>query len=851
MRYSALGFLLAAAASAAALEPVDLAETALRDGMPALAADFATNAVAHAAKPEEAVKAFAILAASNEQTLSDEEFLAWIENVPAPHPDPAWSYYHARALSANHRYPEADALLEKLRKTLPEDSPLATPALLDHAFAQASSGQTAKAIRLLERAHKGNANVTLDLARLLITNGDSEKAAELLRPLVAATDEPIRSARAALLLAKCGYEAGRVDEARRTLAAIDPENESLSRNVRALAIASRAILSIDDSSTNAPAGRLEELARAAALAESQPIRIDCLAAALEVAARFPADPDPLAASAASIVADYPRSPSVAESILAAARTRLALDRPADAETLASLFLSSIPGSPLECDALELRAEALARIPDREEESAAAFLRCAEACPDAERATAFRIRSARELHRAGLSAQAATRLETILADLPEGPLRDEATLLRTACLAETDASAALREALALSTNTTDQATAQAARLNAGLLIGKNADDPTPEGNDAAKTAIAILRGVASAAAAEEPNGDGTSDETSADEAARAAAIQAKAAVAGAVVSIRTRDFQSALDALQLACAIQNGGPSVERAYALLPKVFLALGKDKEASSAFTAFTDKFPDSSYRGDAEFALAAHAFNAGRYEEAAERFEGFAKGRSGDPRHPHALHYAATALFRLARYKDCEETINRLVGECPGFGRMAEARFLLGEAAAQQIDFGKAALAFASVAEDDSAPGELRARARLRRADCLFSFAGSDPEALAKCAALYEALLDDPEAERAGLRWECLFKRARTLEKSGRTDFARQAYYRDLIAPYDAQPDGAAAVWYARAADALADILLHAGERADAIALLEKIVRLDLPGAETARRRLETLQSKTIPTP
>ena len=157
--------------------PADMAEAALRDGIPSLAFDAATNALALAETDAARERAFEIAAAARERTASPADMLAWLdeaagalEGIP-----PAADYFRARALAALGRHAEAIRLLRPLAGGALGESPLTASVRRDLAYSLGVSGRVAEALELFGRPEPGNAPAALDLARLLLSAGEPER----------------------------------------------------------------------------------------------------------------------------------------------------------------------------------------------------------------------------------------------------------------------------------------------------------------------------------------------------------------------------------------------------------------------------------------------------------------------------------------------------------------------------------------------------------------------------------------------------------------------------------------------------------------------------------------------------
>lgn len=844
------------------VDPADVAEAALRDGLPALAFDTATNALSRAETPEARERAFSLAAAARERVAAPADMIAWLdETVPAVllpgGVPPAADYFRARALAALGRHGEAIRLLRPLAGGALAGSPLESPARRDLAYSLGVSGRVSEALALLDKSAPGNAAAALDLARLFLSAGRPREALGLLEPLCADGADPSpAAASAALLRALALGNAGDATNALEALEAVpgaDPDT-------RALALASRAVL-LGPAATNALALAGEALA----LAESAAARLDCGLALLRLRARAGGDGDGVAALARSLVAAAPGFPPVAAGVRDAASARLAAGDAETALALADLFVASFADSADEAAVLRLRAEALAAL-DRWDEAAAAHLRAAEfaaATGDEAARHGSLLAAAAAQRSAGNPRLAAATLAQLHDAAP--PIRAAAAFLSAECLADLEDPGALDAFLAVADDFPDAPERAAATFRAAGLVAAAAGPADTNAlaraealyalaggsNETARTAIdglaarlAVPDGPASAGDAPAP-GAAPADEppvpvpADPDDEAASAQLHAASTLGTALVAVRAGRFAEALPLLDNAAATPGGGPAAEQASALRPSVLTALGRSAEALAAYRVFTNEHPASVWLDDARFWHAAHAFNGGEWSEAADLMAGYAREFPGTPEAEHALHDAAVALFRANRFEEVGPAVRELAAAFPSSPLLPAARFAHGEALCRLLRFDEAADLFRDL-ESSSDPA-VSVRAAVRLGDCLFTLGGDDPSRYADSLAAYRRALESPLAGELGLAAECAYKTGRSIEKAGDPAGALSHYYEAVLLPYERAPEAGAAPWYSRAVFAAAAILRSRGDDAGADALLSRLARSDLPGAEEAGRLLE----------
>lgn len=866
---------------------LDLAEAAMRDGLPSLAWDDATNALSAAGADAELHARAVFLAGSALERLSPPaDRLAWLDSIagvmsapgaapsaraspsdsssatsssgqPAPRPaplPPAIAWLRARALSSLGRHSEAAAELAPLVAAGARLPPgvESGAAARDYAHALAAAGRVAEAAEALEGAAPSDPGSAIDLARLHSASGRSDKAAALLRAVVA--DESSDTELRALASLRLAALPDSVVPAAEALAAFDsaPEGteETLPPDLRALSLATRAVLL----SKSAPdAGRQvvppESVAlarRAVETARSADSSLQCRALLLRLlAGAGGAESGGEAREVAlELVSLSPGNPVSDAAVADAAATRLLSGDPETALALCELHASSFPASPSEGAVQTSRAEALVAL-GRPEESAAAWLRAAESAAlrgDRDARASALLQSARMHHEAGIDAMALTTLDSLLAldPAPASEVLASAMLLRAECLAKSapdDAATAFSE---VAERFPDLPEAAEALFRAGSLRAASAPPQPQVADDSSAGTVTppdaaeeMFRRAADSAAtnvaAFAPLGEDA-----------AAAVQAAAALALALRQQRGGQNDEALQSLLVAAGTPDGGAASEQAASLLPGAYLALGRSEEAVGAYHVFTNRHPHSPWMPDAEFWIASRAFDEADWTRAASLFASFADRWPESPRAGHALRFAAVALFRAGNYEEALAASERFVLACPGSSEIPAARFTAAESLARLLRFADAEPLFARVATAPGAPPALAARAALRRADCVFAMAGDDAARYREALSGYRAASAMPGAEEAGFAVECAFKTARCAEKSGDPDEALRILWHEAMVTFERAPRASDAVWYSRAVFAVSDALRARGRAAEADAILVRLAATSYPGADEAARRL-----------
>jgi hypothetical protein len=100
--------------------------------------------------------------------------------------------------------------------------------------------------------------------------------------------------------------------------------------------------------------------------------------------------------------------------------------------------------------------------------------------------------------------------------------------------------------------------------------------------------------------------------------------------------------------------------------------------------------------------------------------------------------------------------------------------------------------------------------------------------------------------------LRFQAEYKIGRCLEKMARTDEALEHYYTRVVVRFledpagRLSPDSPAAVWFTRAAFAVADILEAQDNRRRAVRVLQRVVDAGVPAAADAQARIDKIRAE-----
>lgn len=308
------------------------------------------------------------------------------------------------------------------------------------------------------------------------------------------------------------------------------------------------------------------------------------------------------------------------------------------------------------------------------------------------------------------------------------------------------------------------------------------------------------------------------------------------------------FNSAMQ--DFATIAENDLSLRDEARFMLTVCLYGVGRDKEARVAAGTFLTDFPNSNRLPDMTLWLAKFEFNHSQYVEAKRLFQNYItrwpEARWADA----AMLWGARASFFENDFTGCIEGVTRLIKAFPKSGRLPEAMLLQADALIELARFDEAVLlldrVIAQVPESDWA-----ARAWLRKGDCLYTMGADNSHRYEEALDAYRIRLKKGKLTPSALL-QIHFKIAWCYEKMNQLDEAVNAYYTDVMLRY--QNERQQGVWFnddatelfIRAAFRAATLCEEQGKIEQAIGILQRVVRLNVSGADEAKTRIERLQVK-----
>lgn len=839
------------ASAAPAPADIDVAESALRDGLPDIAETFAKKALFSPTNADDEAKAFDVLMQIYETTMSPEKRL---EMFDAPRIfDRPWewfsspefartkTFWRARTLAEAGKHDAALAQLDTLHTAPDSGTPRTRDILRLRAFSLGALGRNDDALGLFLDFYGTNTtgraaefpDIVFDHARVLIAAGKTTDALPLLQPLAADTNNMATAVPASLMAAYLTEDADDVKSALRMLDLAHRTGE-IPTDSKALSMAhSAAILG----KNGRPEEAVETAEQAATLAQSAATKLDCAMLLAELLAKSGNAPR-AAETVRNILLMAPRSPAVAGTIYNVATSLLENGAYAEALDAFSLLIASFSKTEHEAAAHRGKGEALIGL-ERFDDAATALFAAAELTPDKGTKIDILHRVIRAQYRAQFYRRAVATADAALAMQPRDAMHGAILLLKAESLAEYDKDAAYAEFRRVAESFPQSPEAPQGLFRAALIAAENGDD---------HAATNLYSAVIASALATPPQ-------------------KASSHLGAALIFYKQQDFTNALRRLDAAIAMPDGGSAREQAAFTRIETLFALGEDDQALQsamaeyAKTTATPEAAQSSetatpsvWRAATVFRLGRYHFNHRQFAEAEKFFTEFAATWTAHPDVDDALLFTAYAQFEQKRPADAIKTALALAAQFPDSPNIDEARFIHAESLCELLQFDSAIFVFDTLVSDAKEFSETHLRALGRKADCLFVLGSENTARYEESIAAYKTVAQN--AADLNLRLQAEYKTGRSLEKLGRLDDAFDKYYIDVIVPYEKIPandlrhgDAATEIWYIRAIFGAVRVLEAHESWSTAATLLEKLSALDdFPGKDDAMRKLARIRDEKL---
>ena len=286
-----------------------------------------------------------------------------------------------------------------------------------------------------------------------------------------------------------------------------------------------------------------------------------------------------------------------------------------------------------------------------------------------------------------------------------------------------------------------------------------------------------------------------------------------------------------------------------------------GRDEEAYASARELLAETPDSPLRADLLLWLGKFDFAQRNYATAFAAFEDCSTNQHVSAgRRLDALVRAARCMAAQSDYPKVIELVSRVVKDpaaasaaaqrTPETPIVAEALLLQGETLIDQARFDEAVLVLER-ASRLPVSDEIRRRAAVLKADCLFARGADNSAFYQKAVDAYRTVLQDADVP-PSMRLAVSFNLARALEKMHNYSEANDQYYTNVVMAYvdgvraGVLFDGNARALFARAAFILADAHERAGDGRQAERVLRYVVDAKVPSADAARKRIARLRKE-----
>lgn len=305
------------------------------------------------------------------------------------------------------------------------------------------------------------------------------------------------------------------------------------------------------------------------------------------------------------------------------------------------------------------------------------------------------------------------------------------------------------------------------------------------------------------------------------------------------------FGAALDYFDLAHSACPTGGVADRALYLSAWCRVRLGQDEQAATAFRAFTERYPDSTWAPDALFWVSEYEYNHGRYGPAETGFltveRQYPQGTIADA----ALFWAGRAALRQNEFRRANNHFALLIKEYPASPKRPEARYYQAAALCELGEFTAAILIFDDLIKQFP-DHELNETAWFRKGDCQFTLGTEDPKRYDEAISSYQTILDRP-AVTLKARMQAEYKIGRCLEKAGRIPNAFEHYMNGVYLyckTADHLPEES--VWFTRAAFQAAALKEAEKSWRKAAAIYQRIVDADVPSSTEAQACINRLHTE-----
>jgi len=310
--------------------------------------------------------------------------------------------------------------------------------------------------------------------------------------------------------------------------------------------------------------------------------------------------------------------------------------------------------------------------------------------------------------------------------------------------------------------------------------------------------------------------------------------------------RAYDFEAASQDFAAAAAAQ---PALrDETEFLRAKCLLGLGRDEDARAAAANFINTATNSPRLPEMVLWLAGIEYNRNHLEEADRLFHEYATRWTNGVLADAAVLGEGRVAFQRADYTNCVKLMSGLQQDYPKSPRLAESRYVQGEALFLLFRHAEAVLVFDEIINQYT-DSDWVTPALERKGDCLFALGSDKPTRYAEAMKAYREVLGRRDAT-PGMMLQAEFWIGRCLQKMQQMDAAIDQYYSHVVVRY--LNDRQKGIYYSDAASDLvvkaalyaADLLEQKKETNQAERILNRVIQANVPGCERAQQRIRRLQ-------
>ncbi len=324
------------------------------------------------------------------------------------------------------------------------------------------------------------------------------------------------------------------------------------------------------------------------------------------------------------------------------------------------------------------------------------------------------------------------------------------------------------------------------------------------------------------------------------------LKADALTRMAIIYYKTADYEEAYKLFNTIRAKFPESKEAVQAFFMRGFCLLHLGKPDEALKICHEFLEKYPESEWITEVMFWAGKYYYNEAKYKDAELSFASIADLYPNHEITPHALYWAGRSATAQDQFTKALEYYSTLAKDHPNSPRLAEARFAQGEVLSELGEFSRAILAFDEVIKNypTSIWSDL---ARGRKGDCNFALGADNPIRYKEAKAAYQMLLQSATAP-ADAKLQAMYKIGRCDEKMDKITDALSKYMEVIYAYLNGEFDKSQSntLWFTRAAFSAGAIKEEAEDWREAVNIYNRIIEANVPAADEARKRVESIQQK-----